>query len=39
VLRWRAEFRNCWLRLNEDGSKLILYLSEKPYHQIIYERQ
>ncbi len=39
ALRWQAEFCGCWLRLAEDGNKLILYLSDKPYHQIIYERQ
>ncbi len=29
----------CHLRLIDSGKRLILYLSEKPYHQIIYEKK
>ncbi|MDY7009565.1 MAG: hypothetical protein SVV80_02285 [Planctomycetota bacterium] len=29
----------CRLRLIDAGKRLILYLSEKPYHQIIYKRK
>ena len=30
---------DCHLRLVGSGRRLILYLADKPYHQIIFERQ
>jgi len=31
--------RQCHLRLVDGGAKLVLYLADKPYHQVIYTRQ
>ena len=34
-----ADKLRCHLRLVDGGAKLVLYLDDKPYHQVIYTRQ
>lgn len=34
-----AHSLQCHLRLCEDGARLVLYLAEAPFHQIVYDRQ
>ncbi len=39
VIKYDGDELNCKLRLSDDGKLLILYLADKPFHQIVYTRK